>query len=158
MAPTRQLRRLFAYHDWANREAVASLKQAAAPPPFALAVMAHIFAADRLWLARLTRSDEKVVVWPSMSLEECVFASENVPRLWARYLASRSDRDLDLDEIVSYVTSRGEHWTNTAGDILQHVVLHAAHHRGQVASALRVAGHEPAATDFIVGVRKGLIE
>jgi len=38
-------------------------------------------------------------------------------------------------------------------DILLHVVLHGCYHRGQVAIALREAGAEPSATDFIAFVR-----
>ena len=56
------------------------------------------------------------------------------------------------------VNSKGEPWTSSVEDILTHVVLHAAHHRGQVASGLRAAGHEPAYTDYIHAVRRGLVK
>jgi len=42
-------------------------------------------------------------------------------------------------------------------DILTHVTIHSAYHRGQIASDLRAAGQAPAYTDFIHAVRLGLI-
>ena len=43
-------------------------------------------------------------------------------------------------------------------DILAHVVLHSAYHRGQIAAAVRAGGGEPAYTDMIHAVRQGLVE
>ena len=43
-------------------------------------------------------------------------------------------------------------------DILTHVVLHSAYHRGQIASQMRAGGAPPAYTDFIHAARQGLIE
>jgi len=43
-------------------------------------------------------------------------------------------------------------------DVLTHVVLHSAYHRGQIASLIRSGGDAPAYTDFIHAARQGLIE
>jgi uncharacterized damage-inducible protein DinB len=43
-------------------------------------------------------------------------------------------------------------------EILTHVVIHSAYHRGQIASDVRAAGGVPAYTDYIHAVRQGLIE
>jgi len=43
------------------------------------------------------------------------------------------------------------------GDILTHVLLHSAYHRGQIAVDLRAAGLTPAYTDYIHAVRQGKI-
>jgi len=63
-----------------------------------------------------------------------------------------------LDRPVSYSNSKGEPWTSTVEEILTHLVIHSAYHRGQIASDLRSAGQEPAYTDYIHAVRQGLIE
>ena len=63
-----------------------------------------------------------------------------------------------LAEAVSYKNSKGEVWSNSVQDILMHVVIHSAYHRGQIAADMRSAGHVPAYTDFIHGVRQGLLE
>jgi uncharacterized damage-inducible protein DinB len=42
-------------------------------------------------------------------------------------------------------------------DVLTHVILHSAYHRGQIASAVRAGGETPAYTDLIHAVRQGLV-
>ena len=63
-----------------------------------------------------------------------------------------------LSHPVSYRNSKGENWTNRKDDILLHVIMHSAYHRGQIATDMRAAGFTPASTDFIHGVRQGLVE
>ena len=58
-----------------------------------------------------------------------------------------------LGTSVAYVNSKGEHFTSSVSDIITHVLAHGSYHRGQIASSLRDAGHEPAYTDFIHAVR-----
>jgi uncharacterized damage-inducible protein DinB len=67
------------------------------------------------------------------------------------------DRQGPLDRPVRYTNSKGEPWTSTVEDILTHLVIHSAYHRGQIASDLRNAGQKPAYTDYIHAVRQGLI-
>jgi len=43
-------------------------------------------------------------------------------------------------------------------DILTHVLLHSAYHRGQIASQVRSSGEQPPYTDFIHAARQSLIE
>ena len=59
---------------------------------------------------------------------------------------------------MTCTNSKGEPWTSRVEDILLHVVMHSAYHRGQIASDVRASGHTPAYTDFIHCVRQGFIE
>jgi len=149
------LRRLLAWDGWANREAIASLRAAGTPPARALRFMAHVPAAERLWLVRLRQDPAPVTVWPALSLDECAAEAEAMARAWPALLDGPPPAD--LDRAVAYRNSKGEPWTSTVGDVLTHVVSHSAYHRGQVASELRAAGHEPAYTDFIHAVRQGFL-
>jgi uncharacterized damage-inducible protein DinB len=149
------LRRLLAWDGWANREAIASLRAAAAPPARALRFMSHVAAAERLWLGRLRQDATPVVVWPDQTLGECAVEVEAVARAWPALLDGPPPADLERP--IAYRNSKGEPWTSTVGDILTHVVTHSAHHRGQVASELRAAGFVPAYTDFIHAVRQGVL-
>jgi uncharacterized damage-inducible protein DinB len=147
------LRRLLRYDVWANQEALQSLKQGA--PPRSLKWLAHIVGAEYLWMARLRRRQETLPVWPEFDVEACGQRLDELSRLWPEYLdhATRS-----LTEEISYTNSKGELWTNTVEEILTHVVIHSAYHRGQIASDVRAAGGVPAYTDYIHAVRRGLIE
>jgi uncharacterized damage-inducible protein DinB len=146
------LRRLFAYEAWANRETLAALAAAADPPAAALSRFAHVVGAGRLWLGRLL-GEPPAVVWPALDLAGCRAGCADLERRWEAYLADLAPAD--LARVVSYVNSRGEPWSSTVGDVLTHVVLHGTHHRGQIAADLRAAGAEPAYTDFIEAVRRG---
>jgi uncharacterized damage-inducible protein DinB len=146
------LHKLFAYDDWANREALASLRAAGTPPARSLKLMAHIVAAGWLWMARLGQEERRIVVWPELSVAECGAHIAELRPAWQRYLAGLSATR--LGETIAYVNSKGERWTNTVGDILMHVVMHSTYHRAQIASDLRAHGHTPAYTDFIEGVRR----
>ena len=77
-------------------------------------------------------------------------------KIWTEYLKGLSEGAL-AHEIV-YVNSKGERWASTVQDVLMHVVMHSAYHRGQIATNMRDAGHIPAYTDFIHGIRQKLVE
>jgi uncharacterized damage-inducible protein DinB len=150
------LRRLFTYDAWANHETVASLERAAAAPQSAVRRMAHVVGAEVLWLARLEGRRPSLAVWPELAVEECEREANGLAAAWRRYFESLSEAA--LARRVAYVNSKGEPWESTAGDVLTHVALHSAYHRGQIASDLRAAGFEPAYTDFIHAVRQGFLE
>jgi uncharacterized damage-inducible protein DinB len=52
--------RLFNYDDWANREVLANLHATPAPPPQPLKFIAHVLAAQRLWLERLNQQKQSL--------------------------------------------------------------------------------------------------
>jgi len=149
------LRRLLEWDGWANRETIASLRAAAAPPARALRFMAHVPATERLWLGRLRQDPAPVVVWPESTLDECAAEVEGMARAWPLFFDGPPPAD--LERTVGYRNSKGEPWTSAVGDVVTHVVIHSAYHRGQVASELRAAGFEPAYTDFIHAVRQGFL-
>ena len=70
---------------------------------------------------------------------------------------SASDSYSDLTAQASYQNSKGEKFSSRQADILMHVVMHGAYHRGQIAAAIRAAGSEPAYTDFIHCIRQGFL-
>jgi uncharacterized damage-inducible protein DinB len=146
-------RRQFAYDAWANREALAALRGSGEESTRCLQLMAHVVSAERLWLERLRQQSQSIAVWPQLSLENCEQLTAEIAELWRNYLGA----SLDLTRVVSYKNSKGEPWTSTVQDVLTHVVMHSAYHRGQIASHMRASGQTPAYTDFIHCVRQGLI-
>jgi uncharacterized damage-inducible protein DinB len=149
-------RRQFAYDAWANGEVLAAIRRNGGENERGLELMLHIVAAERLWLERLEQKPQSLPVWPKADLGWCEAQAEELKRLWAEYLQRIPGGDLVRK--VSYKNSKGEPWENTIVDVLTHVVLHSAYHRGQIASHMRSIGQTPAYTDFIHGVRQGLVE
>lgn len=150
------LRRQFAYDAWANREVLARLRTSAAPGARPLQLLAHILSAERLWLERLRQQRQSLPVWPDFTLDECETQIAELAKLWGEYLVQISAPE--LSDKIAYQNTKGEPWTSTVEDVLTHVVLHSAYHRGQIASQVRAGGEQPAYTDFIHAVRQGLIE
>ncbi len=148
--------RLFAYDGWANQEVLAGLRSAGTPLPRALKLMAHIFAAERLWLERLEQKPQTLPVWPEFTAEDCSRQAAELSTLWKTYLAGSSEAELARP--VTYQNSKGESWSSRKDDILTHVITHSIHHRGQVAAVVRAAGFTPAYTDFIHSIRQGFVE
>ena len=147
------LREMFLFDDWANREALRSLQEMEHPPERARKVMAHIVAAELLWMDRLQQATQEAAVWPEFGLEDCERQLPELRRAWEQYLAELDDADLNIE--IAYTNSQGEHYRNEVRDILMHVLMHGVYHRGQIAAAVRDRAGEPAYTDFIEAVRKG---
>jgi uncharacterized damage-inducible protein DinB len=149
------LERLFAYDAWANAESLKSVRDAGAPAA-ALRLLAHVAAAERLWKGRLHADPEPVVVWPESSTDEVADELDRMGRAWPTLVSGLSATDLVRS--VSYLNSKGEEWSTAVEDILVHVVIHSAYHRGQVAYVLRAGGATPAYTDYVHCIRSGLVE
>jgi uncharacterized damage-inducible protein DinB len=150
------LRRQFTYDAWANREVVAAIRVSGTAQERSLQLMAHIIAAERLWLERLKQQPQSTPVWPQAGVEECEKQVDEMGRLWHHFLELMTAGD--LAQSVSYKNSKGEAWSNTILDVLTHVILHSVYHRGQIASHMRANGQTPAYTDFIHSVRQGMID
>lgn len=150
------LQQLFTYDHWANAEAIRSLGAASRAPERAVKIMAHVLGAEWLWLARLRNEPSAVAVWPEWDMDEMRKSLESIKGEWSCYFAGLAEDKLSLD--VAYLNTQGEKWANTVQDILMHVPMHSAYHRGQVASLLRESGNEPAYTDFIHCVRQGFLK
>jgi uncharacterized damage-inducible protein DinB len=150
------IRNLFSYDDWANREVLASLQALATPPARSIQLLAHIVSAERLWLERLLVQKQTWPVWPLFTLEQCKLEVDRLSGLWKNYLTSLGEAG--LSQTITYKNTKGESFTSQEQDILMHVVMHAAYHRGQIAADMRAAGFTPASTDFIHAVRQGFVE
>ena len=137
---------------WADERALGALRAAVpAPDPAALELYAHILGAEHVWLARLEGRLPSVAVWPTLTLDECERLGRETHAGYDAYLASLAPDDLTRG--TTYRNSAGVEFTTPAEDILLHVALHGAYHRGQVARAVRLSGATPAPTDYIAFVR-----
>jgi uncharacterized damage-inducible protein DinB len=150
------LRRQFAYDAWANREVLVGLRASAHPTTRPRQLLAHILSAERLWLERIRKQPQSLPVWADFTFDQCEAQIAGLASLWREFLGQLPPAG--LSEKVTYKNSKGEPWTSTVEDILTHVVLHSAYHRGQIASQVRAGGETPAYTDYIHAVRQGLLE
>lgn len=151
----KHFQRQLEYNQWANHEVLTALQGLTQPLASSEKLLAHVISAEFLWLARLQQVSPPFPVWPALSLQQCEEQIRESHRSYLNYF----QRELPgaLDRVISYKNSKGESWTSRVDDILTHVFAHGAYHRGQIALQMRQAGYTPAYTDFIHGVRQGLI-
>ncbi len=157
-----EIKRLFAYNAWANNRVFESLSRI--PDPEYLrdlksshgslaGTMVHLIGVERLWLSRLVGKPESSLMGlqEAPTLKQLKSTWEDVAARMARFLAKLDDKG--LQQVVSYMTTEGEKFSNSNEQILQHVVNHSSYHRGQIAAMMRQAGAEPVNTDLIAFFR-----
>ena len=144
-----QIARLFAHLEWANQRVLDLFKQLPEIPDRPKILFGHLLIAERLWMLRLRHGDASGTdVWPDYSLAELdqlAHANHAAYRMFVENI----DEHGGLDEPVSYETLEGEARESRIRDILLHVALHGAYHRGQIAAALRGEDLDPVDTDFL---------
>ncbi len=145
------LHRLFEHMAWANDQVIAGLRSAPGSDPVALQYFAHVIGAEHVWLTRIRGEPTRLAVWPTLTVDEAAwYAAEHITGYRAVLETSSPN---DLQATVSYVNSAGTAFTTPLEDILLHVALHGAYHRGQVSLLVRRGGGIPAPTDYIAFVR-----
>ena len=147
---------LFSYDDWANRDVLTSLEALKSPPERSLKLLAHILSAKRLWLERLLAEKQTLPVWPLFTPKDCKSELDQLHERWKNYLTLLGEGG--LSDSCTYKNTKGDTFTSKKQDILLHVIMHSAYHRGQIAADVRAAGFTPAYTDLIHAVRQGFVE
>jgi uncharacterized damage-inducible protein DinB len=146
-----EFRRKLEYERWANARVFDAI-QAPGVPRSAVRLMAHIQAARRIWLERIASGAyEGLDVFP----DDDVQASRSLAHeMDARYETVLEGVQGSLEGVVRYRNTMGQEFATALGEILEHVRLHGAYHRGQIARVLREAGIDPPVTDYIAYVRE----
>lgn len=156
MSMLQQIQKLFGYDDWANREVLKSLQKSDGQPERAVQLLGHILGAEQVWLDRLRSQPITSAIWSKWNLTECQAKIASLNADWKSYLSSMDDAALSSS--ISYTNSKGEPFSTRVEDILLHVAMHSAYHRGQIATQVRQTGLTPVVTDFIHAVRQGVVE
>jgi uncharacterized damage-inducible protein DinB len=133
--------------QWADaRVLAAALQQEAACP-----ALTHIYAAEEVWLRRLTGEESfqlAAVVKPA-SMKDLAGVWPALHQRWDQFADSVSD----WEKMAPHRNSRGELFEMPVWQIVMHVTNHSTHHRGQVVKQMRDAGHTPPPTDLILFYR-----
>ena len=118
-----------------------------------IGTLAHIFAGDRIWLARL--SGAPVPDFISDADRDLAVLQSAWPALldrwksWAAELTEEQAR-----EHFAYTDLKGRQWRQPLWQLVLHVVNHGTHHRGQISGFLRSLGYTPPPLDLHYYYRK----
>jgi len=114
--------------------------------------LVHTLWAEWLWLERWEGRSPRDVFDPA--------SYPDVPAIGDRWADVEARRSALLARLVpgmerrrqSYVNARGERWEYTLGEMMQHLLMHSAYHRGQVVTMLRQLEAAVPTTDYLVYV------
>jgi uncharacterized damage-inducible protein DinB len=117
-----------------------------------LDTLVHIYAADRIWLARVLGEARSTFADPED--RDLTLLQTEWPALHERWkLWLRDFGDGDQARIISYKDMKGKPYSQPVWQILLHVVNHGTHHRGQVSGFIRMMGQTPPPLDLIAYYR-----
>jgi uncharacterized damage-inducible protein DinB len=144
---------LFEYDYWANCEAIASLGSLKETSERVEKVLGHVIGAQRVWLARFEAPGAQPPdPWPRLPAAEAALAVDDLHRRWMALVSKLGQGGFPRD--LRYRNTKGAEFSTPVEDVLLHLIIHSAYHRGQIAAAVREADGKPAATDYIVYVRQ----
>jgi uncharacterized damage-inducible protein DinB len=149
------------YDHWANHRLIDAMndldsqsfrQKIASSFPSIHQTLVHILWAEELWLERwqgrsFIRSLE-LEDFPSLSALRTKLHDIHAKQL--QFLVGLPAEA--ADRVVGYVNFRGERWEYTLRQMVLHLTMHSAYHRGQLATLLRQLGRVPPSTDYLVFV------
>ena len=150
---TPDLARMLTYLDWANDATLAGARdlphdvltrEVGTSFGSILGTLQHMLWAERLWFERWARGADPDGYLPPEDLA-------GVEAAWRALAVERRGWIAGLDDDSAEVTVRYHHvrdgdQSGNLGDLVLHVVTHAALHRGQVVGMMRQEGVTPPAT------------
>jgi uncharacterized damage-inducible protein DinB len=145
------IKRMLRAMSWADRQTLAAVRDCPEAEAEALPLFAHLMGAEHIWLSRLRNQPSVHSVWPTLSVIECEKLADENAAGYTSFVSGLGDNDLSA--VIRYRNSRGEEFADSVIDILTHVVIHGAYHRGQLAKVLGRAGVAAVSTDYITFAR-----
>jgi uncharacterized damage-inducible protein DinB len=141
---------LFEYNLWANNKLITSLKKQDINDVSVLRLFSHIVLSEQIWLLRLEGGEySNKNFWEILTLPECQSIINENSEKFENFIDKRGPSDE-----ITYKNSKGIEYTNTIYDVMTHVSLHSAYHRGQIAKEVRLLNMEPVLTDYIAFIRE----
>jgi uncharacterized damage-inducible protein DinB len=143
---------MFRWMAWADGKVLLALRECPPALSEALPLLAHVLAAEHVWLSRLQQRTPQFSVWPTISLEDCARLGEENAAGFREFVGQLPDDR--LGEIVAYRNAKGDPFTTPIVDILTQVLTHGPYHRGQIAKILGRNGGVVPSTDYITYARE----
>ena len=112
--------------------------------------LAHILAAEWIWLERWNGVSPKALLNPSAfpTVDALRERWSEVERGYNEFIERVTDDS--LDKVITYTNTKGEDWSYPLVQMLQHVMNHSSYHRGQVTTMLRQLGEKGVTVDLLV--------
>jgi uncharacterized damage-inducible protein DinB len=145
---------LLEFNDWANGLILDSLQNSSSPSEPAVRAFAHLLLAEKVWLQRILEGVDNTGFdfWAGKNVVFCEVLYEENRRKFGEFFTGLTEEK--LAEITTYKNSKGDEYSNTIREVLNHVFFHSGHHRGQILTHIRAGGETPPYIDFIGFLRQ----
>jgi len=119
-----------------------------------LGTLVHVYAADRIWMARIKGDVPARFINLELDMHMSVLQNDWPPLLdkWTEWITGLSEEAVAAK--ISYKDIKGNAYETPAWQIILHVVNHGTHHRGQASGFLRAMGHVPPPLDLMAYYRE----
>jgi uncharacterized damage-inducible protein DinB len=158
------LQQQFNHLAWANARLVESLRRLSdaeftrviGPGLDSVCIkLTHAVDAEWIWLHRIAtglNDGDRPDNTRFKSLAAFLRWMAEVDAIRSTYAAGLTESE--LVRIVEYTNYAGVRFAQPVREILQHMLMHAAYHRGQAVSGIRALGKQPPETDLIIFQRQ----
>lgn len=155
-----QMRKLFAYNNWAWQRVFSSVEQldhAGYMAPRALfgdssmhQMLVHAMGAEYIWYARCRGESPAEMLSPADFADFTAVATQwgHIIHRWGNFIQMLHAED--CERIVTYQTTQGQTRALLLADLLQHVVNHATEHRSQITPLLYELGVPTQPLDYML--------
>jgi uncharacterized damage-inducible protein DinB len=149
------------YNHWANLTLIHAsaklgteglMKIVTSSFPSVRQTLIHMLWAEKLWLERW-QSRSFIPTLNSEDYKSFDLIESEIEDLYEKQIKFLKDlKPGDENQNVSYLNFQGERWEYSLQEMIQHLLLHSAYHRGQLVTILRQLGLIPPSTDYLVYV------
>jgi uncharacterized damage-inducible protein DinB len=137
------LNKLVDHCVWANGQWIGFVAEAFPGDEFPVVRMSHILLGERAWFQRIAGQEPDPKIWRVIAIPELRELHTQHEGTFRQLLAG------NLERVIAYKRFTGEEYQSPVSDILLHLTLHGAHHRGQIATYVSNQGKAPINTDFV---------
>ena len=132
--------KLLNYDQFANKIILKSIIDAGEPEQ-AVKLMAHLLAAQQIWLNRCKGLQAMGgALWPDWKADSFEQLIDDNHATWIDYINGLNEDD--FQKIIAYKNSKGDSYENQLEGILAHLINQPTHHRAQAGQQLKFAGAE----------------
>ncbi len=140
------LRRGADFDLWANQAVLESLSTA--DTKRGRAILGHVHDGVAFWVAQIEGGPLPDNLWEPRSLDALEALVDQAGRMMHRVIESSGEEELSREVSVRDREGRARA-SYTVGDIIEHLLVHSAEHRGQISDEVGEAGGTAADTGFL---------
>jgi len=138
-----ELNKLIGHTLWANEEWITFIDASFPADEYLLTRMSHILLGEQAWFQRILGEEPDRKIWQTLTIPQLRELHAKHKRIYGELRAG------NIARVIPFKRFTGEAYQSPISDILLHLTLHGAHHRGQMATYVSKQGKPPINTDYI---------